>query len=135
MSTVAPPVTPTTGPEAGRPLGTVRNVWGCIGLYIITLGIYSYFWVWWTQREVKAYSGQGVGGPVGFLLYFVFAPITFFLVPAEVGKMYQAEGETPPVSPWWGLWFLLPIIGHFVWFPKVQGALNSFWEARGGGAA
>jgi hypothetical protein len=26
---------------------------------------------------------------------------------------------------------LLPIIGQFVWFIKVQGALNRYWESKG----
>ena len=29
------------------------------------------------------------------------------------------------------LWWLLPIIGHIVWFVKVQNALNSYWESKG----
>ena len=30
-----------------------------------------------------------------------------------------------------GLWFLLPIIGSFVWFIRVQGQLNDYWRSRG----
>jgi hypothetical protein len=30
-----------------------------------------------------------------------------------------------------GLWFLLPIVGHFVWYFKVQAALNDLWVSKG----
>ena len=36
-----------------------------------------------------------------------------------------------PVRGITGLWVLLPIIGQFVWFIKVQGALNRYWESKG----
>jgi hypothetical protein len=26
---------------------------------------------------------------------------------------------------------LLPLIGNIVWFVKVQGALNRYWESKG----
>jgi hypothetical protein len=32
---------------------------------------------------------------------------------------------------WWGLWFLLPIIGNFVWYLKMQDVINDFWIRRG----
>jgi hypothetical protein len=30
-----------------------------------------------------------------------------------------------------GLWFLLPIVGFFIWYIKVQEAINDFWMRRG----
>lgn len=131
MSTMEPPPPPpeaATGVAGTGAAGTVRNIGPCILLAIVTLGIYTYFWVWWTQRETKAWQGTGVGGPLGFVIYFLVSPVTWFLVPAEIQQMYQRKGLQSPVSPWWGLWFLLPIIGNFVWFIRVQGALNEFWE-------
>ena len=38
--------------------------------------------------------------------------------------MYERDGRESPVSTLWGLWFLLPIIGHFIWYFKVQAALE-----------
>jgi len=43
--------------------------------------------------------------------------------------MYRQDGRVPPFSGWTGLWVLLPIIGAIVWFVKVQGALNRYWES------
>jgi hypothetical protein len=44
--------------------------------------------------------------------------------------MYQRDGRPAPFSGWTGLWLLLPIIGAFVWFIKIQGALNRYWESK-----
>ena len=97
---------------------------------IITLGIYTLYWVFKTQEEVKNHSGQGVGGVLGLVIYIVVGVVTWFLVPSEVGKMYQQDGRPAPFSGWTGLWLLLPIIGAFVWFIKIQGALNRYWESK-----
>ena len=112
------------------PLGQPRGIGFGILLFIVTLTIYGYYWVFKTQDEVKNHSGQGVGGVLGLVIYIVVSPVTWFLVPSEVGKMYQQDGRTAPFTGWTGLWLLLPIIGAFVWFIKIQGALNRYWESK-----
>jgi hypothetical protein len=112
------------------PLGQPRGIGFAILMTIITLGIYSLYWVFKTQEEVKDHSGQGVGGVLGLVIYIVVSPVTWFLVPSEVGKMYQQDGRTAPFTGWTGLWLLLPIVGAFVWFIKIQGALNRYWESK-----
>jgi hypothetical protein len=99
-------------------------------MFIITFGIYSIYWVFKTQDEVKEHSNQGVGGVLGLVIYIVVGVVTWFLVPSEVGKMHKLDGREAPFSGWTGLWLLLPIIGAFVWFIKVQGALNRYWESK-----
>ena len=54
-----------------------------------------------------------------------------FTVPNEIEKMYQRDGRQSPVSTLWGLWFLLPVIGQFIWYLNVQRALNEFWASKG----
>ena len=120
----------TTGP-----LGHPRGIAFAIIISIITLGIYTLYWVFKTQDEVKEHSGIGVGGVLGLVIYIVVSPITWFLIPSEVGKMYTADGRTAPFTGWTGLWLLLPPIGMFVWFIKIQGALNRYWESKSGAAA
>ena len=44
--------------------------------------------------------------------------------------MYTQDGRQAPFSGWTGLWLFLPIIGAFVWFIKIQGALNRYWESE-----
>ena len=112
------------------PLGRQRGIGFAILMTIITLGIYSIYWVFKTQDEIKEHSGQGVGGVLGLVIYIVVSVVTWFLVPSEVGKMYKLDGREAPFSGWTGLWFLLPIIGAFVWFIKVQGSLNRYWESK-----
>jgi len=53
----------------------------------------------------------------------------------EVGNMYAEDGREKPVTGKTGFWTLLPIIGAIVWFVKVQGALNRYWESKGAGGA
>jgi hypothetical protein len=112
------------------PLGQQRGIGFAILISIITLGIYTFYWVFKTQEEVKEHSGIGVGGVLGFVIYVLLSPVTWFLIPSDVGKMFKADGREAPFSGWTGLWILLPLIGAFVWFIKVQGALNRYWSSK-----
>jgi len=120
----------STTASTTAPLGQPRGIAFAILIAIVTLGIYTLYWVFKTQEEVKTHSGQGVGGVLGLVIYIVVSPVTWFLVPSEVGKMYRADGREAPFTGWTGLWMLLPIVGLFVWFIKVQGALNRYWESK-----
>jgi hypothetical protein len=127
MATVAA----TTTSERG-PVGNTRSIGLCILWAVLTLGIYTFIWTYKTQDEIKRYSGNGVGGVIGLVIYIVISPVTFFVVPSEVRYMYEnLDGEKSPVSGIYGLWFLLPLIGGLIWFIQVQGALNRYWESKG----
>ena len=63
-----------------------------------------------------------MGGWLGLIIYFVFAPITWFLVPSEIKNMYEQDGRNSPVGAWRGLWFLLPIIGASSGSSRCRGA-------------
>jgi Domain of unknown function (DUF4234) len=121
-------------PSAGR-VGETRSIGLSILWAILTLGIYALYWVFKSHEEMKQYSGEGVGGWLGLVIYLVIAPVTWFLIPSEVGKLYVRDGQQPPVTGITGLWLLLPLIGAIVWFVKVQGALNRFWESKEARAA
>ena len=115
------------------PLGQRRGIGFGILLFVLTLGFYSWYWVYKTQEEVKNHSGQGLGGVLGLVVWILISAVSAFVIPAEVGKMYAQDGQQRPVSGWTGLWlfpfgvFLIPAI---VWFVKVQGALNRYWDAK-----
>ena len=88
--------------------------------------------VWKTFQEMKDYSGEGIGGVVGLILAIFIGFVNPFIMSAEVGHLYGAEGqEPPPVTGVTGLWILLPIVGTFIWLAKTQNALSAFWEAHG----
>ena len=114
-----------------RVTGKIRGPWVVIGLSIITLGIYALYWQYATFKEMKAYSGKGIGGGLGLLFAILLGIINVFMMPAEVGDLYAAEGQAPPVSGMTGFWILLPFIGGFIWIIKTQGRLNDFWQAHG----
>jgi len=103
-------------------------------MFIVTLGFYSWYWVFKTQEEVKLHSGQGIGGVLGLVIWILLNPISAFVIPSEIGAMYRKDGRESPVTGWTGLWlfpFGFLIITAIVWFVKVQGALNEYWESKG----
>ena len=119
-------------PAAQGELGNPRSIGLSILWAILTLGIYTFFWAYRTHDEIKRHSGNGVGGVVGLVIYILISPVTFFVIPSETRFMYEdLDGGTSPVRGLTGLWLLLPIVGLFVWFIKVQGALNRYWAAKG----
>jgi Ca2+/Na+ antiporter len=124
---------PPSGPSAaGRgPIGKPSKVGLTILLSIVTLGIWMLIWTYRQFEEFKKYTGKGLGGVVGLVLAIFIFPVIFFMAPIEIKAMYEAEGEESPVQPILGLWFLLPIVGFFIWYIKVQEAINDFWMRRG----
>ena len=117
------------------PVGKIRNPWVVILLSIVTLGIYFLYWNYAMFQETKEYAGTGIGGVVGLILAIFIGIVNAFLLPAEVGNLFAAEGQPKPVHGPTGFWILIPIVGFFIWVIKVQGHLNKFWEAHGAVAA
>ena len=114
-----------------RPVGKVRSVLVIILLSIVTLGIYALAWQYLTFREMKDYSGAGVGGGLGLFFAIILAFVNWFLMPSEVGNLYALDGHDRPVSGLTGFWLLLPLIGGIIWLVKTQHALNRYWIAHG----
>ncbi len=115
------------------PLGQPRGILFGVLLFVITLGFYGWYWVYKTQEETKQHTGDGLGGVLGLVIWILISPVSAFVIPSEVGRMYAKDGRVPPVSGWTGLWlfpfgiFLIPAI---VWFVKVQRALNRYWVSE-----
>lgn len=100
-------------------------------LAIVTCGVWTWVWTYRTHEDLKVHKGDGLGGLLGLILAILVNPVVWFTIPAEIETMYQRDGRSSPVSAIWGLWFLLPIVGNFVWYLKVQDALNDYWASKG----
>ena len=123
----------TTASGNTGPLGQPRGVAFVIVLTIVTLGIYSLYWVYKTQEETKRHTGDGLGGVLGLVVWILIAAVSAFVIPSEVGNMYRKDGKEPSISGWTGLWLFpgaILIIPAFIWYAKVQGSLNRYWESK-----
>jgi Domain of unknown function (DUF4234) len=120
------------------PLGQRRGILFVLLIGLITLGIYTLYWAYKTQEEMKQHTGDGLGGVLGLVVWIIVSPVSAFVIPSEIGKMYNRAGRTSPVTGWTGLWFFpfgVLIIPLIVWFVKVQGALNQYWQSQPSAAA
>jgi hypothetical protein len=114
------------------PIGQVRPTGKTIFFFIITIGIYGWFWYYGVHEEMKRHrNGQGLGGGIALILAIFVGIVMPFLTADEVGKLYEARGQAKPVSAITGIWLLLPIAGGIVWFVKTNGALNDYWRSLG----
>jgi hypothetical protein len=100
-------------------------------LYIVTCSVWGWVWAYRTHGDLKRYNGDGLGEVPALIICILLSVVIMFTVPNEVEKMYKRDGRESPVSTLWGLWFLLPIVGQFIWYFKVQAALNDFWASKG----
>jgi len=100
-------------------------------LYIVTCGIWGVVWSYRTHDDLQKHNGDGIGGVVALILAIFVPFVVMFTVPMEVERSYQRRGWQSPESTLLGLWFLLPIVGQFIWYLKIQRALNAYWVAMG----
>jgi Domain of unknown function (DUF4234) len=132
MADVSPngPPPPSAAPYGGALTGTpghVRNPLAVILLSIITVGIYALYWEYASFKELRDYSGEGIGGWLGLVFAILLSIVNAFVLPFEVGRLYARAGLRSPVSALTGFWVLIPIIGGIIWVVKVQGHLNDYW--------
>ncbi len=121
------------------PVGNTRSVPLSMLWFVLTLGIYGLVWAYRTHEEMKRYSGNGLGGVLGLVVWLVASIVSIFVIPSEIRYLYEdLDGGAPgsaPVRGLTGLWLLLPLAGGIVWFVKCQGALNRYWESKGAAPA
>ena len=125
MSVYTPP---TAGSVAGGPIGYQRNIGGQVFLSIGTFGIYGLYWAYTSHEDIRRHTADGVGGLVGVLLYAFLFPVTLFLLPMEIQRMYERDGRQSPVRASTAAWILAFGIP---WFVKCQRALNEYWASKG----
>jgi hypothetical protein len=121
-------------PMQSGPIGQIRGTGSCAVLFVVTLGIYGFYWYYKTHEEMKAHSGQGIGGPVALILAFFVGFVMPYITASEVGGLYTRRGQAAPVSVKTGLWYfpgMLILVGPIVWFIKTNDALNEYWRSLG----
>jgi hypothetical protein len=144
MSDLPPPLPPSPdGPAAVgwstgswqtpgvRPLGKRRSAGLVILLTIVTCGVWAVVWAFQNGDELQRFSGKGAGGVVHLVATLLLSPVTMFLLAGEVEQRYRDDGQEPPITVIWGLWFLLPLIGNLIWYLRIQDAINDYWTAHG----
>lgn len=128
----APPA-PYGSPAPGTP-GRQRKTGISILLFLVTFGIYGIVYYYKVHEELKIHTGRGLGGTVALLLSLFVGVASPFLLSDEVGKLYTARGQQPPVNAMTGLWVIpgfIILVGPFIWFAKTNGALNDYWASIG----
>lgn len=121
-------------PMGGGPIGQVRSTGVAMLLFVVTFGIYGWFYWFKVHEEMKRHSGQGIGGPVALLLALFVSIVMPYITSAEVGGLYKRRGQAEPVSAMTGLWYLpgmFILVGPIIWFVKTNGALNDYWKSLG----
>jgi putative drug exporter of the RND superfamily len=100
-----------------------------IVLFVVTLGLYGLYWAYKTHKKMKDQTGEGLGGILGLLVWLVVWPVSAFVIPSEIGRMYRQAGREAPVRGSTGLWLfpgIVLIVPAIIWFVKVHRALDRF---------
>jgi hypothetical protein len=128
--TPAPPPPPAMPARvaAWGPKGNVREPIAVVIFSIITLGIYFLVWTSKIFKENRDFSGDGIGGVIGLVIGLVVGFVNLFVIPSEIGNIYEKMGRDKPVRGVTGFWNLIPLVGFIIWVFKVQGAMNRLYE-------
>jgi len=123
----------------GSGFAKMRNPWGVLGLSLITLGIYYWFWWYFINREMKDYGnannvdlGQSPGISVLAITLGAFVIIPPFVSIWRTGRRMERTQRTAGVSGGSGpLFFVLHLIPIVSLFAPVymQTELNKAWRA------
>lgn len=110
------------------PIGQPRRIGIQILLAVVTCGIYGIYWAYVNHEEIYRHTGSGINGVVGALIATFAGIVTLFLMPLEIKRMYEADGQESPVSAATAFWILLLVVP---WYVKCQKALNDYWISKG----
>jgi len=123
-------------------LGKERNWIVVILLSVVTLGIYGFFYLYFSFDEVKrfglvrnpAVAVTSGGAAVGFmfipLFNFIWAIMLAFKFPGLLTKFNQILGRDGPAYGFLGFLHLIPIIGGLIVLAVVQTRLSDNWREQ-----
>lgn len=117
----------------------LRSPWGVLGLLLITLGIYTIFWWYYVNREMRDY-GQATGHDLGknptnsALALFpgsliIIPPLVSYWRGTKRAQATQRVAGVEPLSGWIAL--ILFLLLSIVFPPYVQSELNRAWRRAG----
>lgn len=121
-------------------IGKKRSIFAPLLLPIITLGIYSWVWIYKLYKEADLYCEgkvkitSGVAAIVLLLIpvfNIVWAIMLWFKTPGLLTKMQIADGIPQDKIKHYGNygWFaLVPIVGWIIWIILTQSAFNQYWD-------
>ena len=111
-----------------------RNPLGVLGLTIITLGIYGFYWFYKVNEEIKRYTGDETISPSRSLLavipgFLLIVPpfIAYYNTANHVMRLQERHGIASQISP-----VLVVILGLVIWIGMaayMQEHLNRVWDA------
>ena len=128
-----------TPPSATEEVKVRGPVW--VGVFtLLTLGIYSIYWVFQTAKHLKAYgnaNGRDLGQSPGMTLlavtlgWFIIVP-PFVALFRQAKRIQQAQhlGGVQPMNGWIAL--VLYLVLSPVFFAYEQSELNKAWASAGG---
>lgn len=111
-----------------------RNPLGVLGLTLITLGIYGFYWYYKVNQEIQRYTGDQTISPSRSLLavipgFLLIVPpyVAYYNTSNHIARMQQQRGLTSQISP-----ALVVILGIVIWIGMaayVQEHLNRIWDS------
>jgi hypothetical protein len=111
-----------------------------LGLVLITLGIYGFYWYYKVNEEIKRYTGDETISPSRSLLavipgFLLIVPpfIAYYNTSTHIVRMQEQRGLASQISP-----ALVVILGLVIWIGMaayVQEHLNRVWDAAAAGSA
>ncbi|WP_295160370.1 DUF4234 domain-containing protein [uncultured Brachyspira sp.] len=113
--------------------GTIKNPIQVVLLSIVTCGIYYYYWLYLTTKEIKEFTENEALDPLktvlftivtcgifGIYWYYKMSPVVFKELPEKVGAKVE-EDKIKTV-------FILSIFIQVVSCYLMQTKLNEIWE-------
>jgi hypothetical protein len=91
-------------------------------LWLVTCGLYAYYWIYKTAEDLQQRTGKGQGGLTTVLLTLVI--VGPFMLSQAIGDAQEARGRPRTISWTTYLWVLIPIYGIYKYVNTVEPVLG-----------